>query len=64
MIRWYDYAVAIIVADALFTIATGMFTADIWGKVVMNAISLSGWLIIWDIYYTNFRIKQENKRSS
>jgi hypothetical protein len=61
MIRWYDYIAAAIVAHSIFTVTTGMFIEDIWWKIVMNAIAIPGWMIIWDDHYTKFRLKQETK---
>lgn len=60
MIRWYDYIVAFIAADFIFTNIRLLLT----GNILMSMIGgLSIYFIInlWNTSYTNFRMNQETK---
>ena len=62
MIRWYDYILAIVVADAIVTAtALGFNSTSIWEPIACG-IAAGLLLQIWDSVYCTFRAKQEYKQ--
>lgn len=61
MIRWYDYIVAIVVADLILTSFLYSITSDIWYMSLLAAITVYA---LWDIWkaYCEWRKVNEAKR--
>ena len=60
MIRWYDWIVALFIADFILTSIITGFIATIWWQQCF-AISLAYLLYELWIYYCDFRKKAEQK---
>jgi len=60
MIRWYDYIVAFIAADFIFTNIRLLLTGNIL-MTMIGGLSIYFILSLWNTKYTNFRINQEMK---
>jgi len=62
MIRWYDYALAIVAADFLLGNIVIAFNADVWW---LNLLGGAAAYFIWDIWnntYCEFRLRRESQR--
>ncbi len=60
MIRWYDYIVAFVAADFIFTNIRLLLTGNIFMSII-GGLSIYFILNLWNTSYTNFRINQETK---
>ena len=63
MIRWYDYILAIILADIIFATLIVFVTAPNMFIAFFSSFSLFFLFELWNKYYCEFRLKlEENKK--
>lgn len=63
MIRWYDWALALLAADLMFSNIVLALFAEVW---YMNIIGGIGAYFVWDLWndtYIPFRKRQELSRN-
>lgn len=62
MIRWYDWAVAILAADLIVAFSVASITSEnFWANIIFGL--LAGFVYsAWTVDYCNIRKKQEQKR--
>ena len=59
MIRWYDYALALLAADFMTGFLLKGFSSTVWWEPMLYGLLVG---MIWDgwkTYYCNFRLRQE-----
>ena len=62
MIRWYDYAVALLAADFILGFVLWGFMATTWWEPMLAGLSAG---LIWQVWkndYCAFRLRQERTR--
>jgi len=62
MIRWYDYALAVLAADAIITFLLAGFTSSVWWEPMLYGLCAG---IIWQFWskdYCQYRLKKEIQR--
>jgi hypothetical protein len=62
MIRWYDYALAILAADMIIAFLAIGFTSAEWWKSALAGLAAGLIYNVWKQDYCQFRLRQENKR--
>lgn len=60
MIRWYDYIVAIIIANFMYMNILLFINSPSWITTVLSGMSVYGYYIIWVDWYGSWRYKQEH----
>lgn len=59
MIRWYDYVLAMIVADAILSFMLLGFAATTWWGPMLAGLAAGVLWQAWDSAYCSYRAKQE-----
>mgnify|MGYP000102797794 FL=1 len=62
MIRWYDWAVALLAADAITSFLISGFIATTWWEPILYGLCAGGVWRLWDDTYIPFRKRQEENR--
>jgi hypothetical protein len=62
MIRWYDYALAILAADAIITFLIAGFLSSVWWEPALYGLCAGILWQFWSKDYCQFRLKQEIQR--
>jgi hypothetical protein len=62
MIRWYDYALAILAADAIITFLIAGFLSSVWWEPALHVLAAGVFWQFWSKDYCQFRLKQEIQR--
>ena len=60
MIRWYDYAIAVLAADFMSSVMLWGFAATTWWELMFYGLAAGMVYQAWKIDYCNFRKKQEH----
>jgi hypothetical protein len=61
MIRWYDYLIAVIMADLMLGLILAGFNSTLWWEPLVFGF-LAGFVFrMWEKEYCRFRLRQENK---
>ena len=59
MIRWYDYALAIVAADFMLSVMLWGFTATTWWEPMLYGLAAGMVYQAWKYDYCAFRVRQE-----
>ena len=62
MIRWYDYALAVLAADLIFSFSLASLTADNFWMNILYGLLAGMVYSAWKVDYCNFRKRQEHGR--
>lgn len=61
MIRWYDYALAIVAADFMLSVMLWGFAATTWWEPMLYGLTAGMVYQIWTKDYCAFRLRQETQ---
>lgn len=60
MIRWYDYVLAVLAADAMTSFLISGVAATTWWQPILYGLCAGLVWQLWDIDYCNFRKRQKH----
>lgn len=62
MIRWYDYIVAILLADVILALIVTGIISTVWWHPLVYGFFAGIVFQLWNTVYCEYRVKKENQK--